>query len=79
MEYILNQTLPNYTLGESSNKRLGTERMGEISIKIPIKDDGFFDFKKQEEIAKHHEKIKQIKEKLMEEYKKIFESKVKYD
>ena len=78
IKYILNQTLPNYTLGEGSNKRLGIERMDEISIEIPIRDNGDFDLEKQKEIADKHEKIEQIKEILKEDYKKIIESKIKH-
>lgn len=78
IKYILNQTLHNYKLGEGSNKRLGIERMKEISIEIPIKENGDFDLGKQKEIADKYEKIEQIKEYLQEDIEKIIESKVKY-
>lgn len=76
IKYILNQTLPNHTLGEGSNKRLGIERMSEISIEIPIKNNGSFDLDKQKEIAQKYEKIEQIKKNLKEDYEKIINSKV---
>jgi type I restriction-modification system DNA methylase subunit len=76
LSFILNSTLPNYTLGEGSNKRLGTERMSEISIEIPIKQNGDFDLEKQKEIADNYEKIEQIKEKLKEDYEEIINSRI---
>lgn len=76
LNFILNQTLPNYKLGEGSNKRLGTERMKEVFIDIPIKDNGEFDLDKQKEIAKKHKKIEEIKTKLKDDYEKIINSKV---
>jgi len=76
MKYILNQTLPNYTLGEGSNKRLGIERMNEILIEIPIKENGDFDLETQKEIADKYNKIEQIKESLKEDYEKIINSRV---
>ena len=71
LNFILNQTLPNYKFGEGSNKRLGIKRMKEISITIPIKDNNEFDLDKQKEIAQKHEKVEQIKSYLIKEIKKI--------
>lgn len=76
LDFILNQTLPNYKLGEGSNKRLGTQRIKEIFIKIPIKENGEFDLNKQREIADKYKKIEQFKKNLQEDYKKIIDSKV---
>jgi len=76
LNFILNQTLPKYKLGEGSNKRLGTERMKEIQIEIPINENGEFDLKKQKEIAEKHIKIEEIKTKLKENYEKMINSKV---
>lgn len=76
LNFILNQTLPNYKLGEGSNKRLGMERMNEISIIIPIQKNGDFDFAKQKEIAEKFRKIEETKRKLEEGYKKMIKSKV---
>jgi hypothetical protein len=55
---------------------LGTERMSEISIEIPIKQNGDFDLEKQKEIADNYEKIEQIKEKLKEDYEEIINSRI---
>jgi len=76
LNFILNQTLPKNTLGEWANKRLGIERMGEISVNIPIKDNGEFDLDKQKEIASRYKKIEQIKKNLQEDYEKMINSKV---
>jgi len=76
LNFILNQTLPNYKLGEGSNKRLGTERMKEVQIEIPIDENGKFDLDKQREIAGKHKKIEEIKAKLKDNYEKMINSKV---
>ena len=76
LNFILNQTLPKYKLGEGSNKRLGTERMKEVQIEIPIDKNGEFDLDKQREIAEKHRKIEEIKTKLKDNYEKIINSKV---
>jgi len=76
LNFILNQTLPNYKLGEGSNKRLGIERMNEIAIVIPVQKNGDFDIVKQEEIATKFRKIEETKRKLEEGYKKMINSKV---
>jgi len=76
LNFILNQTLPNYKLGEGSNKRLGTERMKEVQIEIPIDENGEFDLEKQKEIADKYRKIEEIKKKLKDNYEKMINSKV---
>ncbi len=76
LNFILNQTLPNYKLGEGSNKRLGTERMKEVQIEIPIDENGEFDTEKQKEIADKFKKIEEIKTKLKDNYEKMINSKV---
>jgi len=76
LNFILNQTLPNYKLGEGSNKRLGTERMKEVQIEIPIDENGKFDLDKQKEIADKYKKIEEIKKKLKNNYEKMINSKV---
>jgi restriction endonuclease S subunit len=76
LNFILNQTLPNYKLGEGSNKRLGTERMKEVQIEIPIDENGEFDLEKQKEIAEKFKKIEEIKTKLKDNYEKMINSKV---
>jgi len=76
LNFILNQTLPNYKLGEGSNKRLGTERMKEVQIEIPIDENGELDLDKQKEIAEKHNKIEEIKAKLKDNYEKMINSKV---
>lgn len=74
--FVLNQTLPKNTLGEWANKRLGIRRMGEISIEIPIKENGEFDLSKQKDIAEKYKKIEQIKKHLEDNYERIINSKV---
>jgi restriction endonuclease S subunit len=78
LRFILNLTLPSEksTLGEWANKRLGIERMGEISIDLPIKENGKYDLNAQKEIADKFKKIEQIKNRLEGDYKKMFNSKV---
>jgi len=76
LNFILNQTLPNYKLGEGSNKRLGTERMKEVPIEVPIDENGEFDVLKQREIAEKFKKIEEIKTKLKDNYEKMINSKV---
>jgi hypothetical protein len=63
-------------LGEWANKRLGIERMGEISIDIPIKENGEFDLNEQKEIANKFKKIEQIKKHLENDYEKMISSTV---
>ncbi len=77
LKIILNQTLPKYKLGEGSNKRLGTTRMEEVFIEIPIKEEGVFALEKQKEIAEKYKKIGEIKRKLKEDYEDIVNSDVK--
>jgi len=74
--FILNQTLPGYKLGEGSNKRLGTERMKEVFIEIPINDKGEFDLGRQKEIAKKHRIVEDFKLKLKESYEIVIGAKV---
>lgn len=76
LRFILNLTLPKKTLGEWANKRLGIVRMGEISIDIPIKENGEYDLNKQKEIADKFKKIEQIKKYLEDDYKKMINSTV---
>jgi len=76
LNFILNQTLPDYKLGEGSNKRLGIERINEISIEIPIKTNGDFDLAKQKEIAEKFRKIGEIRKKLEDDYQRIINTKV---
>jgi len=76
LNFILNKTLPNYKLGEGSNKRLGTERMKEIKIEIPVNGRGEFDLDKQKEIAEEYNKIEKTKEKLKDAYERVINPKV---
>ena len=61
---------------EWANKRLGTQRMKEVFIEIPINDKDEFDLDKQKEIAEKYKKIDDIKTKLKEDYERIINSKV---
>lgn len=74
--FILNITLPNYTLGEWANKRIGVERLSEVPLEIPINVDGEFDLEKQKEISKRYKMIEEIKDKLREDYVEIANSKI---
>ncbi len=76
LDFVLNQVLPNNTLGEGANKRIGTERMKEISIEIPIKVNGEFDLDKQKEIAKNYRKIEQFKNDFREHSEQMVNSKI---
>ena len=45
--------------------------MGDIKIKIPIKENGDFDLETQKKIALKYEQIEKIKKNLKEDYEKI--------
>lgn len=77
--YTLNNVLPLYKDGEGSNKRLGTKKIREISIKIPITPTGEFDLKKQKEIAEKYCKIEEFKKNIKAEVEKIENIKVDID
>lgn len=68
LHFILSQTLPNYALAEWANKRVGIERMNEISVDIPIKKGGDFDLEKQKEIADRQKKVEQVRSKIKEDF-----------
>lgn len=76
LKFKLNEILPNSTLGEGANRRLGIERMKELSIDIPITDTGVLDLAKQKQIAQQYEKIYNIKSKLQIDYQHIIDSTV---
>ena len=75
--FILSKTLPINTLGEGANKRLGIERMAEIFIEIPIKENEGFDLIKQKEMAEKYKKIKEIKKQIKDDYQEIISSTIK--
>jgi len=77
VNYLLNNTLSFYKVGEGSNKRLGATLIRDITIKIPVFDNGEFDIKKQIEIAEKYRKIEEIKTNIKNELDKI--SNVKID
>ena len=77
VNYLLNNTLSFYKVGEGSNKRLGATLIKDITIKIPVLDNGEFDIKKQIEIAEKYRKIEEIKANIKNELDKI--SNVKID
>jgi len=76
LHVILNDILPSYKEGEGSNKRLGSKRISEILIKIPITSTGEFDLQKQKEIAEKYRVIKEIKTNIKTELEKIENIKV---
>jgi len=76
LNFILNQILPGYKLGEGSNKRLGIDRMKEVFIQIPVKEDGEFDIDKQKEIANKYKRVQEIKRVLAEDLEKILNQNV---
>ena len=77
VNYLLNNTLSFYKVGEGSNKRLGATLIRDITIKIPVLDNGELDIKKQIEIAEKYRKIEEIKANIKNELDKI--SNVKID
>ena len=76
LNFVLNQTLPKNSVGEWANKRVGVERLGEISIDIPIKENGEFDVEKQNEIANKYIKIEDVKRRLKDDYLRVINAKI---
>ena len=74
---LINNVLPFYAVGTNEYKRLGVEIIKDITIKIPVLDNGEFDIKKQIEIAEKYRKIEEIKANIKNELDKI--SNVKID
>lgn len=61
------------------NKKLGTNQIIDISIHIPIKQNGEFDLKAQKEMAGKYERIEEIKKIIINELKRIEEIKIDYE
>lgn len=76
LQYKLSQLLPQSTLGEWANKRLGVERIKELSVDIPVQASGDFDIAEQRAVAAKYEKLLAIKESLKKSYKIIAAPKV---
>lgn len=77
--YVLNDTLPRFTLGEGSNKRLGTERIKEISIEMPGDSIDNIDISKQKEVASQRKKIGRIKDDINDDLLRIADSNISLD
>ncbi|MGC1176565.1 MAG: restriction endonuclease subunit S [Candidatus Saccharimonadales bacterium] len=74
--FKLNQTFPLNTLGEWANKRLGVERIKELSIEVPIGASGEPDTEEQRRIASKYEKIEDIKRQVRDDYEELIQAKV---
>jgi type I restriction-modification system DNA methylase subunit len=77
LKYLLDNELPNYSVGEG-NKRLKKTHIEKINIKIPIDKKGKYDLKKQQEIAKKYKVIEQIKNELKKELEKVYDISVEF-
>ncbi|MCL2520346.1 MAG: N-6 DNA methylase [Spirochaetaceae bacterium] len=58
---VLNNILPLHKEGERSNKRLGSKRISNIEIPIPIDDMGNIDIQGQQEIVERYNLLQEIK------------------
>ena len=77
--YILNRDLSKYYAGEGSNRRITVNIIQNVSVPVPIKKNGNFDFDKQIEIAQKYKKLEDIKNKLKEEMQILSEVKISFD
>jgi type I restriction enzyme M protein len=48
----------------------------EVSVNIPVKENGEFDLEKQKEIAEKYQKILEIKNKMQADYKNVINAKI---
>lgn len=49
------------------NNKVGSNQINDITIKIPVKKDGSYDFKKQQELSQKFEKIDILKQELLDQ------------
>ena len=71
LNYKLNLLLPENTLGEWANKRLGVERLKELSVDVPVNSKGELDIEEQRRIASQYEMLQDMKETLGSTYKAL--------
>ncbi|MFA5013230.1 MAG: N-6 DNA methylase [Candidatus Paceibacterota bacterium] len=76
LKSILNDELPKYKEGESSNKRLGSIKIADIEISLPTNKKNEPDFEIQKLMADKIERIEEIKNKLDLYFKKISDTKI---
>jgi len=74
--YQLNLYLKDYALSEG-NKRIPVDRIKRVRIKIPIKPNGDFDLKKQQELANSFLKFVEIREELKKGFNEVFTLEIK--
>ena len=74
--WILNQTLPNFAIGDQ-NMRVTMSIIKEVSIEIPIKQDGTYDLEEQQRIAKKHQNIESKRSEAIDMLKRIIDTQVK--
>lgn len=77
LSYLLNNELPNYSVGEG-NKRLKKTHIEKINIKIPINNENEFDLRKQKEIAKKYKLVEQIKNELKKRLDNVTETSIEF-
>jgi len=77
LKYLLDNELPNYSVGEG-NRRLKKTHIEKVSIKIPINSKGEYDLRKQKEIAKKYKIVELIKNELQKELGKVIETSVEF-
>jgi type I restriction enzyme M protein len=62
--------------GSWSRKLYKQELKQEVSVNIPVKENGEFDLEKQKEIAEKYQKILEIKNKMQADYKNVINAKI---
>lgn len=70
MFYTLKQNLKEFAVG-NMNKRLTKDIMQKVEIKVPIKNDWSFDFKRQEDIVRKYETIEIIRQQILEKLEQV--------
>jgi type I restriction enzyme M protein len=64
-------------LGYSWSRKLYKQELKqEVSVNIPVKENGEFDLEKQKEIAEKYQKILEIKNKMQADYKNVINAKI---
>lgn len=76
LSFKLNELLPNNTLGEGANRRIGIERINELSIEMPADNDNNPDLLRQQLIADKYNEIYKIKSYLKTDYRQIINSSI---
>ncbi len=76
LRFKLNELLQSSTLGEGANRRVGVERMKELSVDLPVDLYGKPNLLQQQEIAERYEKVYEVKARLQVNYQHLIDSKV---